>query len=430
MQYNPLNSLRRECRHFAVLLLVSAIVTCWPSRLLAGPSGPVSVVSSYCSFSEFDNYPVIALKQANYSHQNSDVAVEFVVDVLSDTRPDILVEFIHCDPSWQPTNNIFVQSHSQVLYLDTWTRLNNAMNSTVWEGVVSLPNPHVSFDYSGNYLCIVRPTDSPDSTLHSFKLFVSNESVSVDIYSSQRMRSINNSRKVDIDLTVNKNGVFVPTAAVVYARGQYDRGFGVSDRILNSMTNEVEFASRFSLYGRNMPYSTFSFREIPVLPTPRRLDITNTVHFPSRGIGYLRRPDTPRDDADVVFERGPWVFTEKSLGSPISEFVLLEIELQSEELEGELLVAGTFNNWSPTFQDRLVFDPIDKMYVLQRWVKRGIHGYAYVLRTSTDTNKSLEVFSPAFVSTKYSSAPPFIACTYTYTREYGGFYELVSVVFE
>ena len=43
-----------------------------------------------------------------------------------------------------------------------------------------------------------------------------------------------------------------------------------------------------------------------------------------------------------------------------------------------MAVVGTFNNWTPTWDWRLVYDPDSRRYLARGWISRAVHEYEYV----------------------------------------------------
>jgi hypothetical protein len=128
--------------------------------------------------------------------------------------------------------------------------------------------------------------------------------------------------------------------------------------------------------------SVAEFRNLPSGNEHRLLDLSDISLYPATG-GILTTPlsDLPRSGFPGYDNNG----------KPISRFVPLRdaeyvyfefrLDLKGTEVKQDLAVVGTFNNWKPTREWRMLYDEQSGFYIARGWIRRAHHEYQYVSGT-------------------------------------------------
>jgi hypothetical protein len=112
----------------------------------------------------------------------------------------------------------------------------------------------------------------------------------------------------------------------------------------------------------------------------RILDLTDFSRYPSNsGLISKAFSDQPRYATFGEYDNnGIPRFEYVPTGDDDFVYFEFRLDLESEEVFDDMAVVGTFNNWTPSWDWRLVYDESSNRYVARGWLKRAVHEYEYV----------------------------------------------------
>jgi hypothetical protein len=147
--------------------------------------------------------------------------------------------------------------------------------------------------------------------------------------------------------------------------------------------------------GFNSGYRTFTILNVLPGNEYRALNISNMTRYPNRTLVRLvEGVDQPRPywrtGADKNGTASLNGFT--GIASDYLE-VLFRLDLSSVPgvpNNGDVFVAGPFNDWNPAENDKLTYDENEKCYAVKKLLRRGIYDYQYITGTWNDSEQRVE----------------------------------------
>jgi len=165
------------------------------------------------------------------------------------------------------------------------------------------------------------------------------------------------------------------------------------------------------------------------------LDLSNVTRYPNytlvrlvEGADHLRL--FWRTGADHDGESQLNRFT--GLSSDYLE-VLFRLDMLERDYRGltaggrDIFLAGEFNFWNPSKEDRLAWDEAERSYVVRKLLRRGIYDYQYVTgRWDAATNTVLDHDWTAVEGNDWRTTNTYRALVYFNDPRFGGFDRLVG----
>ncbi len=312
---------------------------------------------------------------------NDYIVIEF--DVKSRVVPEIGIRFYHCDRNWHKTENIFVQSffHNRALFLN-YTVAEKGIKTYNFHFKNIFPDPDgiVQFPYAGNYIFEIYDKNY-DTIVYATSRFIVADKLT-DVKASVRkvllgeeadIRNYVNEIEVEVAVPDSFNWYYV-TAVDVYENWKifYPYRIDFNDR------KKYTYVSGFPSEAR-----IFKIWNIYPLNEYRQIDLRSEKIYPN---GY---PVVPVGGVDKVrkFWQGEFdmdgacrIVDDGMYSEYLEVTFRLELDKETErKIRGDIYIVGCFNNWKPTLNDVLKYDPLRNYYFVKKWLKRGIYDYQYVV---------------------------------------------------
>jgi hypothetical protein len=302
----------------------------------------------------------------------------------------------HCDFNWNPTNI------SQFEFVDGYAeyRINNFENSfntlqPYTHYTVSIPNENTKLKLSGNYRITILNDNNEMVFYRNFVVFEPLVTVGVAIYKSRDISTIQTKQSVEFTINNpnfrinNPNTEIMPVVlqnnnwqtAVVGLKPQFYRG----SQLLYKYNKETSFwAGNEFLYfdsksirsssltiskvelGANL-YHTYLYTNEPRINKPYTL-------FPDINGNFIIRTlegENANTDADYS-----WVY----------------FSLESEKFENkEIYINGAFNNWALNEFNKMVYNPLNKLYEAKILMKQGFYNYQFITKDEQGNLSNYEI---------------------------------------
>ncbi|CUT00085.1 HAD family hydrolase [Candidatus Chrysopegis kryptomonas] len=335
---------------------------------------------------EDEIYPPIIVRFDTLWNGEPNTANDYIViefDVKYKTVPDLGIRFYHCDRNWRRTENIFVQSffHSKTLYLN-YTVAEKGIKGYNFHFKNIFPDPDgiVQFPYSGNYIFEIYDRNADTIVYASGRFIVVDKLTDVNA----RLSKVLLGEKADFKNYVNQIDieVSIPDSLNWY----YITTVDIYENWKIYYPYRVDFNERKKFtYVSGFPSETRIFKIWNIYPLNeyRQIDIRSEKIYPN---GY---PVIPVGGVDKVrkfwqgeqdMNGGCKIVDEGMYSDYLEVNFRLEVDKETEQkIKGDIFIVGCFNNWKPSVEDVLKYDPLRNYYFVKKWLKRGIYDYQYVV---------------------------------------------------
>lgn len=362
------------------------------------------------------------------------------VDVEASVPPLLHARFVHCRPDWRESQNVFLYFGAAGTSLFSWQPAPAGSRFYTYRGRLTIPNPQVAISYPGNWKLLLFESGS-DQPLAEARFFAVRAEAECRVF-------------VYSDLYAAPPGIS-PAAVTLEAWVQPGQGSSIDPRWHTvvfyrnhrwfepyiASTDPALSAATARLY--RQPYSAsiagmvpgikiFRIERLPAQNEYRVLDLSNPAQFPPNVTAAVRLPL-----ADLRRNGSFWEWSDDGaaltahLAPHLQDYVPVEFVLDPEgapPVPREVFLVGSFNNWRPTPEWRLSYDPEQRLYRLRQLVLRGRHNYLYATgRTNADTGAVEELSFEEWEGNTTGSRISFWAFVYYRSPEFGGYDALVAV---
>lgn len=309
-------------------------------------------------------------------------------DLISQAPPALALVLVHCDRNWKPTQSVFIQDRSRlrandflverapigVLHYDYTARITFPSESNL-----------IEIRHSGNYIAQVIDYYNEDKVLTELRFFAIESSAGVrvemisDFFESAWTDKLQEGLRARVEVTPGNNIFSTQFNGVhLYEQGKWLYPLTADEGNRSRALERGDYRATWSqFFGGKMVAEFFN---IPAGNEHRILDLTDMLDYPPiDGVLTTRLSDQPRYATFGEYDNNGLPFY-NFVSPEDDDYVYFEfrLDLEGEQVKDDMAVVGTFNDWTPSWEWRLVFDPGSRHYVARGWIKRAMHEYEYV----------------------------------------------------
>lgn len=388
---------------------------------------------SVYGLSDEQNLPVIVRDSSG----RADPSAQYIIiqfDVQGKEPPALKVRFLHCNRDWVPDNNLFVQDETHnTSFILNYRASPGGVEYYSYRYRNRFPdnNDIVRFNYSGNW--IFRLMDKQEKNVYGGGRFfvvddISKVAVSVtNDYLTNASPPLNQIHKVKVDVRLPReiDGYYYGTADIYQNR-----------RLFNAYRVDVNDRDPYTtVEGFNLGYRLFTALNILPGNEYRTLNTSNVTRYPHKSLVRLvEGVDQPRP----YWRTGPdrnGTAALRGFRGLASDYlnVLFRLELSATDIRTVLAegagvyVVGPFNQWNPAAEDKLVFDDIERCYVVKKLLRRGIYDYQYISGIWDDEAAKLRQQDwVALEGNDWRTTNTYYTMVYYDDPRFGGFHRIVG----
>jgi hypothetical protein len=358
--------------------------------------------------------------------ENDYIVIEF--DVKADFLPRLGIRFYHCDRNWRRTENIFIEDifHNRTLYLNYVIAPKGIRGYNYhFKNIFPDMDRVIQFEYSGNYIFEIYDVDADTIVYATGRFIVVDNITTVNAWIIKTLlgeeadyRNYVNQIDIEVRIPDSIDGAFV-TAVDIYENWKIFYPYRIDLRDGNRYT-----------YVSGYPARTRLFRIWNIYPGNeyRQIDLRDYDLYPN---GY---PVVPVDGVDIVRRSFSSEGFDLNGGCEVIDEGIyaeyLEVTFQLKlgiKVDGEIFIAGAFNNWKPTLDDMLEYDVESDIYFVKKWLKRGIYDYQYVIGRYDPVRR--EVIVEDWIGLEgndWSTVNVYYIVVYYWDKRFGGFDRIVG----
>lgn len=331
-----------------------------------------------------ENMPVIVRDSlGRLSPSARHITIQF--DVQAKEPPPLKIKFLHCNRDWVPERNLFVQdeTHNTSFVLDFRTSPNGVeYYSYRYRNRFPDNDDIVRFTYSGNW--IFRVMDKDEQNVYGEgRFFVVDTETKVDVmvlndYLAEASAPLNQIHKVRVNVRLPNevDGINYTTVDVYQNR-----------RFFNAYRIDVNDSDPYTTVdGFNRGYRLFTISNILPGNEYRTLNISNVTQYPPRELVKLvDGVDRPRLYWRTGPDRNGTARLEGFKGTAADYLpVMFRLDMSLPDAMAsvaggaDVFVVGPFNQWNPSFEDRLQYDNHEQCYTVTELLRRGVYDYQYI----------------------------------------------------
>lgn len=393
-------SLRALCSAALCLMLSGLLGSCVPrnrTTTTGGADAPdrrydASVVWAWIHGSEtMSTPPIIRVKSPDGTGSAGGFGSNSLTincDIVADAQPSLALVLIHCDRDWKPTQSVFIQEQNRLTASDFVVEYAPiGVQNYDYSASITFPSTSNTIDirHSGNYLARVVDLFDQKKVLAELRFFAVESSAGVsvrsysDFFTSAWTEKVQDGLKVRVEVVPGFQLFSTQvTGVTLYEQGKWLKPMVADDDSKRRSVERGEYRATWSpFYGGKI---VAEFWNLPAGNEYRLLDLSDLVDYPSiGGVQTTRLSDQPRfgsfseQDNNGLLEF-PYVPPQDD------DLVYFEfrLDLDGEEVYDDMAVVGAFNDWIPTWEWRLVYNPETGLYTARGWLKRALHQYEYV----------------------------------------------------
>lgn len=383
--------------------------------------------------------PILLIKSQN-NRYNSSVGYDYLTlefDISANVPPAIVVKYIHCDVSWNETQNAFIQN--QITNRSTridWSSATFLDDYYSYRGKVRIPERINNFEFAGNYKAVVYLLGKEDQPLAEARFFV------VKPMANARMQIYTDF--YDIQYRVTNTGLILETlvstnepffddrmhSVVYYRKNRYYEPYVVTNnRSINDFSYLYNYRLNSIISGFSSYEKRFRLEGVPAENVYRILNMTNTAVFP-RSNDVVRLPMSDIARNGNFWERDDdGVMITDFISSSNDDYVYVEFVFDPESFltDKDVFISGSFNNWNPDRNWQMHYDQKSRLYKCRNWVRRARHNYLYGIGIyDAELNKFTKFSFDYYEGNTAYSGHTYYAFVYYRQIDYGGYDEIIA----
>lgn len=309
------------------------------------------------------------------------ITIQF--DVTSVSPPLLKIYFLHCDRDWVPENNVFIQDDiwNKTFYLN-YKVAPNGVRTYTHRFVNTFPDSTVRFNYSGNWIFRLMSADGMKRYAEG-RFFIVDNSVRTLVevengYLTEQASPLNQVQHVRtrVALPSEIDGQYFTTVDI-YQNRRFFQQFRIDMNDRNPYT---------IVEGYGSGARAFEIRNIHPGNEYRTLDLSNTTRYPGglpvhpvEGVDQHRRFMRAGPDRNGIALANKFTGIHSDYLDVVFRLSLTPEDLSKATRHGrEVFLAGAFNGWNPTIEDRLVPESPDRLLVVWKRLRRGVYDYQYL----------------------------------------------------
>ncbi len=309
-------------------------------------------------------------------------------DLIADAAPSLSLELVHCDRNWVPTQSAFLRNQSRLrasdvqIFVPPW-----GAEGYDYTASVTFPSETntVEIRHSGNYLARLVDAFNPDIVVAEFRFFAVEATAGVDLemisdfFESAWTDKVQEGLRARVEVAPPPDLFSSGFKAIhLIESGKWDQPYVAAEFESREPRDRGEVRSTWSDgFGGKI---IAEYMNIPSGNEQRILDLTDPLIFPpGDGLYSTRLSDQPRY-ATFAEHDNDGMARYDFIPPEDRDYVYFEfrLDIEGEKVYDDMAVVGTFNNWTPTWDWRLVYDPDSRRYLARGWISRAVHEYEYV----------------------------------------------------
>ncbi len=318
---------------------------------------------------------------------NSDDNIKIEFDLLSKNIISLQYQLIHCDMNWNESNLMdmeYIEGFSTD-YIENFSISNGPIQHYI-HYEIEIPNNNLKFIKSGNYILKIFDENTPDSSLVSAKLFVSEQSSNLDfvIQKTNDMDERKYHQIYDVSCTYNPQNISDPYTNIFINVQQNHQEFDehwlngpdfIRENKLVFIADEERFFDGSNEF-RFFEMSTFNHKSEnidKIIYDNNNYHIILKKDFKRSYRQYLEYKDLDGKYFSRTFDNDD-VKTE-------GEYAYVNFELPiRDELEDDIYIFGEISNWEIDDNFLMTYDSTTHSYKNSILLKQGYYNYLYVTK--------------------------------------------------
>ena len=305
-------------------------------------------------------------------------------DLMTDRSRPLSVYFYHADRTWR--RDLVPAEYMASFYYDQILDYRNstASQSRYVHYTYRFPNESIRFRLSGNYIVRVTEQGDEERILFERAFFVTEQSANPDLYLEQVLLG---GTAFPGTLPLVR---FTPPQSLQGNVFDYDVCFVRNGRIERARCSDepllsMQPALQFDLEREHafFPEAADYFMDISSLrvsPSVESTDLTKTPYEIRLAPDYASFPGTPGApmlNGQPVVTGAVTGLGDADVAADYASVVFSFVPPENEQLDGELLLTGSFNNWQYDPEYRMTWVPEESLYRGQILLKQGQYEYRY-----------------------------------------------------
>ncbi len=307
-------------------------------------------------------------------------------DIVDERIDNLAYSFIHCDKDWN-RSSLFTTDYLDGFHENMIEEYRQSFNTNVnyTHYTLSFPNERVSFLVSGNYIIVVHPPGQPDNPLFSRRFMISESGATIAASVKRPSAGVYRDTHQQVDITVNISGIRaidphneIFTSIMQNGRWDNKRANMKADFISSTELRYTSLGDKTLFPGGNefRQFDIRSFRHLTEFVAEATYDgqYHHVRLLPSQNREfrpYFFRPDlngrfivgvqegvNPHTDADYA-----WVYFTLPSGNEIRG--------------GTLHIHGELTSWTPSGDNRMIYNHESRAYEAALFLKQGWYNYKY-----------------------------------------------------
>lgn len=320
-------------------------------------------------------YPVISVSNT------SGVNLEF--DLLQENSEYINVRFIHCNYDWTKSNL------SSIQFLDTYNEF--TIRDYQFSQNTRIPYVHYSITLptptkSGNYIVMAYRDSNPSDILLSRKLLVFENSASISpkLFASSSIQQRNNNQQLELDVYIKELESINPFQDIKMMMVQNHNWETSIEGLQPTRIRRDKNLLQYEYFnGENEFPGWNEYRYFDLRSTEYRgMNVGNIVMDEDRIRAYVGLDKSRKGLAYTQYNNdlNGWYYLDNTDPNDIymeNEYVNTYFELITDQINGDVYIAGGFNNWQLDDNNKMHYDEATASYKGQVLLKQGYYNYAY-----------------------------------------------------
>ena len=395
-------------RNMKLRILTFLLIVCFKVISVQTASGSISGILSDTSDYYSDNY----LRNDNHIYQNYIKAVELsrvgfdlanpIITLGSDEQFHVVFDDLHrnfnqyyyqvqhCNANWEKSGiwtNEYLEGNEEEQVSTYEPSFNTRTTYTHYEFV--FPNDRFILKKSGNYILRVYSRDQQGNEINAFtrKFLVVDTKVSVLATIGRAGTSEDYETKQEVDFSINTNGYRIDSPyqdikVVILQNWRWDNALtNLKPYMVFNDKLDYSFDNGTNLFDGLNEFRRFDLKSIKLISEKvREITFDDTMFYAKLWDSEKRTYKEYSYDDDI---NGKFLLKTDDDGSVSNEgeyaVVKFFLPFEAPIVEGNLYVAGGFNCWQYTPENKMDYNYRRKGYEANILFKQGYYNYLYVM---------------------------------------------------